>query len=104
MGNLNDHMRSKMLEMSSGSASMRTGLRSGGSAVEARKHVAAIHLEGEVQRVVGGGGSGGRVQLLDGVFRDWSVSRWARRMHMTRKIKLDQGVLTVGSHGIYFIY
>merc|ERR1711973_847304 len=120
--NLNDHMRSKMLEMSSGSASMRTGhgqnhknnnqrgarnrmgLRSGGSAVESRKHVAAIHLEGEVQRVAGGGGSGGRIQLSDGVFRDWSVSRWARRMHMTRKIKLDQGVLTVGSPGIYFIY
>ena len=74
------------------------------SAVESRKHVAAIHLEGEVQRVAGGGGSGGRIQLSDGVFRDWSVSRWARRMHMTRKIKLDQGVLTVGSPGIYFIY
>jgi len=113
--NLNDHMRSKMLEMKS--VNMRTGqghnaqrgarnrmgLRSGGSAVEARKHVTAIHLEGEIPRV-GGVGSGGRIQLSDGVFRDWSVSRWAKRMHMNRKIKLDQGILTVGSPGIYFIY
>ena len=26
----------------------------------------------------------GRVRSRDGVYRDWSVARWARRMHMDR--------------------
>ena len=42
--------------------------------------------------------------LSDGVFRDWSVARWARRMKMDRRIQVRDGKLTVGAPGIYFIY
>ena len=44
------------------------------------------------------------MKVTDGVYRDWTVSRWARRLHMDRRITLRDGVLTVSSPGIYFIY
>jgi len=114
---LNDHMRNKMTQRRTSSSSSssksghnrgarnRMGLRSGGSATDGRysKHVTAIHLEGDTSGV-SGGDSGGRVMLSDGVFRDWSVARWARRMKMDRRIQVRDGQLTVGAPGIYFIY
>jgi len=110
---LNDHMRSKMSQEASRrdhhnrGARNRHGLKSGGAAVErshANKHVTAIHLEGDPAGTSGGSGSGGLMKVTDGVYRDWTVSRWARRLHMDRRITLRDGVLTVSSPGIYFIY
>jgi len=46
----------------------------------------------------------GRVRVTDSVFRDWTPSRWARRMKMDQKISLKDGKATVASPGIYYIY
>ena len=42
--------------------------------------------------------------VRDGVFRNWSVSRWARRMKMERKFSVKNGIIRITSPGIYFIY
>ena len=66
------------------------------------RHLAAIHLEGETTQ--SGGQGGARVRLRDGVFRDWTVSRWAKRMKMDRKFSIKNGIIRITSPGIYFIY
>ena len=65
------------------------------------RQVAAIHLEGDTAEAAQGGG---RVRLRDGVFRDWAVSRWARRMKMEKKFSINDGTIRITSPGIYFIY
>ena len=64
------------------------------------RHVAAIHLEGDTET----GEGGGRMKVRDGVFRDWSVSRWARRMKMDRRFSVKDGTIRITSPGIYLLY
>ena len=75
----------------------------GGTERNAARHIAAIHLEGDTAAEQGGEG-GGRIMVRDGVFRNWAVSRWARRMKMERKFSVKDGTIRITSPGIYFIY
>merc|ERR1719369_42754 len=91
----------------------RGGLRSGGKrrmrnreGVDHRKNIKdAIHLEADVVGHEGPDYKGaGRFRVADSIFRNWTPSRWARRMKMDKRLSLKDGRITVGSPGIYFIY
>ena len=74
--------------------------------VESMKKVRdAIHLEADVKGVEGPDYDGaGRLRVADGVYRNWTPSRWARRLKMDKRMRLKDGRLTIGSPGVYFIY
>ena len=70
-----------------------------------RKVRDAIHLEADVVGLEGPDYEGaGRVRVADSVFRNWTPSRWAKRMKMDKRLTLKNGRITVGSPGIYFVY
>ena len=70
-----------------------------------RKMRDAIHLEADVVGLEGPDYEGaGRVRVADSVFRNWTPSRWAKRMKMDKRLTLKNGRITVGSPGIYFVY
>jgi len=121
---LNEHMRAKVGRWNSterGSlasrkkgAVNRSALRSGRrgnrkrtrNGVESMRRVRdAIHLEADVVGLSGPDYEGaGRVRVADSVFRNWTPSRWAKRMKMDKRIAVKDGRITVGSPGIYFVY
>lgn len=70
-----------------------------------RKVQDAIHLEADVVGLEGPDYEGaGRVRVADSIFRNWTPSRWAKRMKMDKRLTLKNGRITVGSPGIYFVY
>ena len=60
----------------------------------------AIHLHAEVNRSEGSKDA----VPSDSTFRNWTPSRWAKRLKMATKFLLEDGKLTVKSSGIYFVY
>eukprot|EP00092_Neocalanus_flemingeri_P070006 GFUD01085873.1.p1 GENE.GFUD01085873.1~~GFUD01085873.1.p1 ORF type:complete len:450 (+),score=118.05 GFUD01085873.1:121-1470(+) len=76
------------------------------NAVEYKKNMRdAIHLEADVTGLDGPDYEGaGRVRVADSVFRNWTPSRWAKRMKMDKRLTLKDGRITVGSPGVYFVY
>ncbi|XP_023328572.1 protein eiger [Eurytemora carolleeae] len=40
----------------------------------------------------------------DGIFRNWSMARWAKRLHLDDKFALEDGRLGISSPGVYYIY
>lgn len=127
-GVLNEHMRNKITNRTYSRAQKTEGkidlglkmtrnrnlLRSGKrmtrkrnrNGVESMKKVRdAIHLEADVKGVEGPDYDGaGRLRVADGVYRNWTPSRWARRLKMDKRMRLKDGRLTIGSPGVYFIY
>jgi len=81
----------------------RSGLRSGRSGgISGRP---AIHMIGTVRDTDSEDYDGsGRLKVVDGVFRDWSPSRWARRMRLDKQFPFKDGKLGVSSPGVYFVY
>ena len=106
---LNAHMSAvslakgkKMTSLKERGARNRMSVRSrSGAERSSARNLAAIHLEGDTAE---SGEVGGRVMVRDGVFRDWAVSRWARRMKMDRRFSLKDGTIRITSPGIYFLY
>merc|ERR1719228_137273 len=83
----------------------RRRMRSRGAAEQRKNIKDAIHLEADVVGLEGPDYEGaGRVRVADSIFRNWTPSRWARRMKMEKRLTLKDGRITVGSPGIYFIY
>merc|ERR1719315_754335 len=84
----------------------RMGRKRSRTGVENIRRVrAAIHLEADVVGLEGPDYEGaGRVRVADSIFRNWTPSRWARRMKMDKRLTLKDGRITVGSPGVYFIY
>merc|ERR1711971_797707 len=129
MMSINEHMRDKITSaVSSSSVTTRPGkqeasragrrgkknrmaLKSGNSRGKSSgSSMMAIHLEGKMSSAsknwvgVTDGQDGGRVKLADGVFRDWTVPRWVKKMGMERQVEVNDGVVTVSKPGVYFIY
>jgi len=102
------------VSLKSRAARNRVGLRSGmrrrrmrsrGAAGYKKNIKDAIHLEADVVGLEGPDYEGaGRVRVADSIFRNWTPSRWARRMKMDKRLTLKDGRITVGSPGVYFIY
>merc|ERR1712110_872665 len=88
----------------------RMALKSRSSRGKPSSSLLAMHLEGKMTSAsknwvgVTDGKDGSRVKLSDGVFRDWSVPRWVKKMGMERQVEVNDGVVTVSQPGIYFIY
>merc|ERR1719431_796243 len=74
--------------------------------VESMKRIRdAIHLEADVVGLEGPDYEGaGRARVTDSVYRNWTPSRWAKRMKMDKRMTVKDGRVTVGSPGIYFVY
>jgi len=108
----NEHIRNKMTLREGGgrrragrrSNHRRTKFRNSGLTRSGRRQEMtgqlAIHLQGEKDTV----GGESRVQQSDGIFRSWTLARWARRMHLGARFGLEDGRLNIPLSGVYYIY